>query len=487
MGSKSLIKSTGLVSILTILSRLLGFVRDHVVARAFGAGLITDIFFVAFRIPNLLRSLVAEGALTSAFVPIFSDDEHASSNTAEQTFAAALSCLLILTTSLTLAGILTAPLLVRLMGAGFSDNPESLQLGVDLSRIMLPYIICISFVALCNGALNVRNIYGSSPLSQTIMNVCMIFGGLGALWTDSQLGIYFLAVSVLMGGLAQVLFQIPYLKRAKIPLTISLQPFTPSVRKMLLLMIPAIFGAAVYQVSIFMTTLLASLLPDGSISYLQFADRLSQLPIGIFSIALGSVLLPMLSRSASTQNWTSYGNYLNLSLSLVSLVMIPIACGMFYYSDELVRLVFESGRFTAGDSLQTSNALKVMCLALWSSSCVSMLMRAFIATKDTLTPSLIGVITLVANFALSLGLMGDIQSKDSLSVIRFVQAIQQVVQAYFPTGNFAHVGLAFASTIASFLSVLILVGMLSKRSIPLDLGGFLRATAGSLLASACML
>lgn len=450
-----LLKNTGIVGSLTILSRLLGFLRDHVIARVFGANLVTDIFFVAFRIPNLLRSLVAEGALTSAFVPVFSDESHISDQAAQDTFKATTTFLILATSFLSIAGILFTEELIAVIGAGFSTDLNSLYLASQLSSIMLPYIVGISIVALCNGALNVKGIYGSAPISQIIMNLCMTAGALASIWAQPENAIFVLAWSVLIGGFVQVVVQVPFLRRAGLKLRITLHPVTPSVLRILKLMLPAILGAAVYQVTIFIMTLFASLLPEGSVSYLQYADRIAQLPIGVFSIALASVLLPSLSKAASQKKWDEYSQQLSFALSITSLFMIPVSVGIYLYSQELTDLVFLSGKFGSVASLQTANAVRVTCFSLWATSCLSMLMRGFIARKDTLTPSLLGCLSLFCSGVLAILLMGAPEKGTDTIFAEIILSIRIYFSGFGISFDLNHLGLLWATAFSSFVSFII--------------------------------
>ena len=321
----SMVRGTGIVGSLTLVSRVLGFVRDMLVARLFGSGLYADTFFVAFRIPNLLRSLVAEGALTSAFVPVFASELKQGKEEAQSAFSSVMGLLLLTTALLSVVGIYLASTIVAFFAPGFGVGTEKFELCVLLTQVMLPYIMFVSVIALLNGALNSVKIFGSSALAQVVMNVVLILGAWAAMYLESRAGVIALAVSVMVGGAAHLVAQVPALSRSGFSLAPSLHVFTPVTRQLLKLMLPAVVGATVYQLTIFLNTVMASLLREGSVSWLFYADRLTQLPIGIFSIALASVLLPTLSQAHVEKNRELFVKNLIDAVRYTSFFMIPLA------------------------------------------------------------------------------------------------------------------------------------------------------------------
>ncbi|MBW2085623.1 MAG: murein biosynthesis integral membrane protein MurJ, partial [Deltaproteobacteria bacterium] len=289
-------RAAWVVSSATLLSRVFGFVRDMVVAYFFGTGLFADAFFVAFRIPNLLRRLVAEGALTVSFIPIFT--EYLTTRSRDEAFALARATLTFLSIGLvvlSILGVVLAPWIVRIFAPGFTAVPDKFALTVLLTRILFPYIFFIGLVALAMGLLNALGRFAAPALAPVLLNLSMIASIL-LLKDYFDPPILALAVGVLIGGLLQVLLQLPYLIKEGSLLGFSFNFGHPGLRQIGLLMAPAAFGAAVYQFSVFISTLLASFLPEGSISALYYADRLVQFPLGIFAIALGSAVLPSMSR-----------------------------------------------------------------------------------------------------------------------------------------------------------------------------------------------
>jgi putative peptidoglycan lipid II flippase len=485
-----LLRGTAIVSVLTLLSRLLGFVRDLLVARLLGASLFADAFFVAFRIPNLLRSFVAEGALTSAFTPVFSQALTRGKEHANDSFKRIAGFLIAITSLITAAIILFAVPLVDLLAPGYRAEPGKFELCVKLTRIMAPYIICVSLIAMLNAALNTLKVFGASAWAQVIMNVTLIIGALIAIPYAPETATTILAISVLIGGLVQIFSQIPACRRSALPLTPSFAVASREVKEVTRLMIPATLGASIYQITIFIATLLASLLPSGSVSWLFYADRVAQFPIGIFSIALASVLLPALSTASANSDQDSFNRGISNSLRYTSFCVIPMAAGIWALATPITQLLFERGAFTAESTIKTSQALRALAWGLWASSCYSMLVRAFIARRDTITPSLIGLAALIINICASLLLMGPItNTPQATRLVSALAAIQSSLTTTFSalTDNLGHIGLALASSISAFAS-LILVIILFTRSIgsfPWDT--FVNSTIRSTLAALAMI
>ena len=460
-----LFRGTAIVSALTLLSRLLGFVRDLLVARLLGASIFADAFFVAFRIPNLLRSFVAEGALTSAFTPVFSSSMTKGKESAAHTLARITGFLILLTTILTLLMIGFAPEIVGILAPGFSADPEKLDLCIRLTRIMAPYIACVSLVAMLNAALNTLGIFGTSAWAQVIMNLVLIVGALVAIPADLTSATVILASSVLVGGLVQIVAQIPACKRNGLSLLPSLRIWSGDVFEVVRLMIPATIGASIYQITIFIATLLASLLPTGSVSWLFYADRVAQFPIGVFSIALASVLLPALANASANADTDAFHKRISDSLRFTSFCIIPMAAGIWTLALPITQLLFQRGEFSLESSIKTAQALRALSLGLWASSCHSMLVRAFIARKDTITPTAIGICSLIINLVAALLLVGPLSPAETTQrLVASVVNLQTSLRYLIPWhASFGHVGLALASSIAAFGSLLLVVALFAVR------------------------
>ncbi|HHC24287.1 MAG TPA: murein biosynthesis integral membrane protein MurJ, partial [Desulfobacterales bacterium] len=321
-------KAAGVVGAATFLSRIFGFVRDVVIAWFFGAGLSSDAFFVAFRIPNLLRRLFAEGSLSIAFIPVFT--EYLTHHGKEEAFHLARSAMRLLSIILVITavlGVLLAPLIILMIAPGFTDSPEKYSLTVLLTRIMFPYIFFICLVALCMGILNVLGHFAAPALAPVCLNIAIIFSAffISPYMADPVTG---LAIGVLIGGALQLTLQLPFLIRKGFYFWEKAVIFHPGVKKIGILMLPAIFGASVYQLNILVGTLLASLLPEGSVSYLYYADRLVQFPLGIFAIATATAVLPSLSRQAAAKDFDALGNTFAHAMKLVFFITVPSMAGL---------------------------------------------------------------------------------------------------------------------------------------------------------------
>src|SRR5512136_1328741 len=293
------VRAAGVVGMATMLSRVFGFLRDMIVAGLFGAGLTTDAFFVAFRIPNLLRRLLAEGSLTVSFVPVFT--EYLRNKTREEALELAditFTALSIILVAVSLLGVLFSPLIVTVMAPGFARMPAQYELAVFLTRLMFPYILLISLVALCMGILNSLRHFAAPALSPVVLNVAMILAAL-TLRGFFREPVVALAVGVMAGGVLQLAMQWPFLVRMGVRLKPNFNFHHPGIRRIGILLVPAAFGAAIYQINIFISTILASLLASGSVSYLYYADRVVELPLGVFAIAIGTATLPSSSEQAT--------------------------------------------------------------------------------------------------------------------------------------------------------------------------------------------
>jgi putative peptidoglycan lipid II flippase len=481
-----LIKGTGLVSLLTIISRILGFVRDHVMARFLGAGILTDVFFVAYRIPNLLRNLLAEGALNSAFLPAFAQEHSKSDLHAQEFLKSMFSILLILGTSVSLLGILFSEEIISLIGAGFNTNPEAQKLCIQLTKVMFPYILFVSFIALLNSALLSYRVYGASALAQIFMNIVFIIAAFFSQWFTQENALFVLAYGVLVGGIVQIVIQLPMLHKAGLRIAFSKKIVTKSTKVVFLLFIPAFIGAAVNQLITFMNTMLASSLPSGSISWLHYADRISQLPTGIFAVALSSVLFPSFSIDIANKNFDNFTRSFGNGLRYLSFVMIPASFGIFFMAEPLIKFFFESGRFLPNDTHQAALALKAMAIGLWTSSCLSLTVRAFHSFKDMLTPCFISLATLFFGFYASLALMGPIQQAEHSKVLVALKNQQNLIYAIFPSSpNLGHIGLASSWSIMSSLSFVVLLYFLNKKH-SINLKIFLSSSIKASLASIAM-
>lgn len=456
----SIAKATGSVAILTLVSRILGLGREALLANVFGAGMYSDAFFVAFRIPNLLRRFVAEGSLSTAFVPIFSEELHTSKEKAKASFAAVLSFSLLVTGIFTVLGLIYSDEITLFFAPGFGDSPEKLSVAADMLQIMFPYIIFVSLLAVASGVLNTLGYFAIPAGSQAILNVVMIFFLL-FLNDLTDPPIKGQAWSVTIGGLLAFLPLLIPLHQSGFLVGLG-NPFrNPSVRKVLTLMIPSVLSSSLYQVMIFVNTFLASTLEEGSVSWLYYADRLFQFPLGVFSLALATAMLPALSRSAASGDNNKMQAQLSDALIWVSLITIPATAGLIMLAEPVIRLIYERGAFDSYQTAQTTSALVCFSIGLWPISLQSIVVRAFFAKKDTLTPTIVTSITLSTNVLLAIALMGtpvgNYASKWGQLYYRICDAI-----TIYPL---AHSGLALAGSISTAAATIALSLLLPRVSV----------------------
>ncbi len=431
------LKSASVVSAMTLFSRILGYVRDMVVAGVFGAGAATDAFFIAFRIPNFLRRLFAEGSFSTAFVPIFADYRANQSPEALKRLvdrvASTLLGILMMVIGL---GILAAPLWVLLFAGGYVDRPAQFWLTVDLLRLMFPYLLFISLTALAGGILNSCGKFAIPAFTPALLNLSMIGAALYLAPLCNQ-PIYALAWGVLIAGVAQLAFQLPFLWR--LGLFPRLEPAWGSVEvhRVFSLMLPTLFGASVTQIGLLINTLLASLLVTGSVSWLYYADRLLEFPQGLLGAALGTVLLPQLSRHAARQDQEQFRRTLDWGLRMGLLLGLPAAIGLGLLAEPLLAALFQRGAFTANDVHQSALALTAYSLGLLPFVLIKVLAAGFFAQQDTKTPVKVGLIALAVNVGSSALL---IQS-------------------------FAHTGLALATSMGALVNAVLLLTLLCRQGI----------------------
>lgn len=456
--NKQVVKAAGVVGAATLLSRILGFLRDVVIAGFFGAGMGADAFFVAFRIPNLLRRLFAEGSLSIAFIPVFTEQLSGDGQAAAFGMArSALRLLLLTLIIVSLAGILAAPWLIRVIAPGFSDSPEKFALTVLLTRIMFPYVIFICLVALCMGILNVLGHFAAPALAPVMLNIGMIASVyvISPFFGQPVIG---LAIGVLIGGFLQLSLQVPFLIRYGFYFWHPAKCYHPGLKKILKLMGPSVFGAAVYQVNILVGTLLASLLPQGSVSYLYYADRLVQFPLGIFAISMATAVLPSLSRQAAAQDMAAFRETFSHGMKLVFFITIPAMVGLMVLREPIVGLLFQRGAFDRQTTLSTASALLYYSAGLWAFSAVRIVVSCFYALSDTVTPVRMATLSILANIVLGIVLMPFM----------------------------AHNGLALATSLASMINLTLLLAALRKRLGSVDWAAIMGSVGKSLTGGIAM-
>jgi len=381
----------------TLLSRILGFFRDMVIANFFGAGMAADAFFVAFRIPNLWRRLVGEGSLTISFIPVYT--EYLTQRSEEETrkvthvaFTIAGVILLILT----VLGILFSPILIRIVAPGFIQIPEKFELTVTLNKIIFPYLFFMGLFALCMGILNSYRHFFAPAIAPIFLNISIIVS-VFLFYHVFNVPVMTLALGVLAGGVIQFLFQIPFLWKRGITFRFNFDFRNPAIKRIGLLMIPGLIGSAVYQINVFVDTIFASFLPSGSVSYLFFADRLMEFPLGIFAIAIGMASLPSLSRLASQGKTEELKETLSFTFRLVSFISIPAMVGLIALKTPIINLLFQRGLFDYSATEKTAFALLFYSVGLWAIAGSRTIVPAFYSLQDTWTPLKIALICLGAN------------------------------------------------------------------------------------------
>jgi putative peptidoglycan lipid II flippase len=420
------------------LSRILGFLRDLVIARMFGADAATDAFFVAFKIPNFLRRLFAEGAFSVAFVPVLSEYRSRRPRVELKEFidrmAGTFGLVLLLTT---LAGVLAAPLLIVLFAPGFvTEDDDKYQLAVEMLYLTFPYIFFISLTAFAGSILNAHNRFGIPAFTPVLLNLSLIGC---ALWLSPQMDqpITALAWGVLIAGVAQLLFQLPFLGRLKLLPKPRVAFKDRGVIKVLRLMVPALFGVSVSQINLLLDTLIASFLVSGSISWLYYSDRLLEFPVGLLGVAIGTVILPNLSRKHAEQSLDEYSATLDWAIRMMVLFGVPAAAGLLLLAGPMLTTLFYSQAFNAEDVFKSSLSLIAYAPGLMAIILIKVLAPGFYAQQDTRTPVKIGIIAMVTNMVFNIILV-------------------------FPL---AHAGLALATTLSSALNAYLLYRGLRRSGI----------------------
>jgi putative peptidoglycan lipid II flippase len=398
----NLLRALVTVSGLTLVSRILGFARDFIIARAFGAGVATDAFFVAFRLPNLLRRLFAEGAFSQAFVPVLAAHKNTTSAEEVRGIIDRTATLLFLALVVTAAiGMVLAPAVVYISAPGFAKDPGKFGLTVTMLRITFPYIAFISLVALAAGILNTWNRFSVPAFTPSLLNVAFI---VGALFFADRFDppVLVLAWAVFAGGVLQLAFQVPYLYRMGLLPRWRLDLKHPAVRRILKLMGPAAFGVSISQISLLINTIFASFLVTGSVSWLYYADRLMEFPSGMLGVALGTIILPSLSKYHADAQHEEYARLLDWGLRLTVLLAVPSAVALAVLALPLITALFHYGRFSAEDAWMTRQALMAYSVGLTGIILVKILAPGFYARQNITTPVKIGIFTLVMTQAMNL-------------------------------------------------------------------------------------
>ena len=441
----------------TMASRVVGFVRDVIIAHAFGTGAGVDAFFVAFRIPNFLRRLFAEGAFAQAFVPVLGAYRTQRGIEDVRDLVSHVSGALVgVLAVVTVAGVVAAPVLIMVFAPGFLADPAKYALAVEMVRITFPYVFFISLVAFAGGILNTWGRFAVPALTPVLLNLSLIGA---ALWLAPVLDIPVIALAwgVLAAGIVQLAFQFPFLAALGMLVWPRLRRAHDGVARVIALILPALFGVSVSQINLLVDTIIASFLVTGSVSWLYFSDRMVEFPLGVFGIALVTVILPHLSRQHASASPESFSDTLDWSLRLVVLVATPAAVGLGVLAAPILTTLFQYGQFSAHDVDMAARSLLAFAFGLLAFVAVKVLATGYFSRQDTRTPVRVGIVAMLSNIVLNLALVVPL----------------------------AHAGLALATTLSAFLNAgLLLRGLIARgvyRPLP-GWGGFIvRVAAGNLL------
>jgi len=436
---------------MTMVSRVFGLLRDVVISSVFGANAATDAFWVAFRIPNFMRRLFAEGSFTTAFVPVFTEIKETRSHQDVKALvsrtAGTLGSVLLVIVGV---GMIFAPQVALVFSPGAVDQPQKFALTVELLRLTFPFLLFVSMTALAGGALNSFHRFGMPALAPVILNLCMIAG---ALWLSPLLQTPILALgwAILFGGVVQLLFLLPQLARLDL---LSLPRWGwghPDVRKVMRLMVPTLFGSSVAQINLLLDTVIASLLVAGSQTWLSQADRFLELPLGVFGIALGTVILPTLSRHHVNTDHDGFSKALDWGLRTTLMIAVPAMLGLMLLSVPLVATLFQHGQFTAFDTRMAALSVFGLSFGLPAFALVKVVLPAFYARQDTKTPVRAGVASLVANMLFNvifLAILYHLWVPAELQHGSIWTALSKVPGLHFALG--------LASAVASYLNLALL-------------------------------
>lgn len=458
---RSLLRSTSVVSGMTLISRVLGFVRDMVLAALFGAGAGMDAFLVAFKIPNFMRRLFAEGAFAQAFVPVVSATRSQRGDAAVRELirvvAGTLGIVLVI---ITVIGVLAAPGLIGIFAVGFLDDPVKFAMASDMLRLTFPYLMLISLTALCAGVLNTYGRFAVPAFAPVLLNVCLIT----AAWLYAP-SVHALAAAVLIAGVIQLAFHLPSMAGLGLFVRPRIDFKHSQVRRVLRTMVPIMFGSSVAQINLLLDTILASLLVTGSISWLYFSDRLMEFPLGVFTIAIATVILPRLAARHAKGDAVGFGSTLDWALRLLMVIGLPAALGLFLLAGPLIATLFQHDAFTAQDTLMARASLMAYSLGFLGFSLVKVLTPGFYAREDARTPVRCGVIALSCTMLLN---------------ILLVAALWWLK---FPA---IHAGLALGTSIGAFINAGLLWRYLRRDGVLVFRAGSGRLALQTLFALAVM-
>lgn len=425
-----LMKSTGIISLATATSRVLGFIRDILFARLFGTNIFAQAFVVAFRLPNMLRDMIGEGATDAALVPILSEYQH--TRTQEEYWEVArviLNLMLTVLVTLSAIGVIFAPIFVRVMAPGFLADPEKFNVTVSLTRMMFPYILLVGIVAYAKGVLNSFHYFTTPAFSPVVLNVTMI---LALLVLCPLIGVKGMVLGVLLGGVLEVVIQLPPLKARGFRIEKTFRLVHPIATRIGKLLMPRALGSAVYQLSVLVDTVLASLagvVGAGGVAALYYSNRLVQLPLAVFGVALATAALPRMSKEVAANDLEKLRATISFSLRTVFTIMVPAAAGLMVLADPLVRILFQRGEFTAYSTAITANALFFYTFGLFAYAGIKILVSAYYSMGDTRTPVKTASLALMVNLILNLILMWPLKI-GGLALATSIAATTNLVMLY---------------------------------------------------------
>lgn len=440
---------------MTLISRIMGFARDMVLAYFFGTQAGMDAFLVAFRIPNFMRRLFAEGAFSQAFVPVLAEYQKTRTVSEVRQFLARVAGSMGLVLSIvTVIGVLAAPFIVAIFAPGFGYHSERTVLATEMLRLTFPFLMLVSLTAMCGAMLNTYGYFGVPAFTPVLLNICMI---LAALYLSPHLStpVVALAWGVLIAGIVQFLFQLPFLRHRGLLVKPEVVFNDAGVKQVLKLMLPALFGVSIAQLNLMVDSIFASFLQEGSVSWLYFTDRLTDFPLGVFGVAIATVILPHLSRRHASQHTHQFSRSLDWGLRLLLLIGTPSAVGLAIFSMPLIATSFAYGHFSAHDLLQTQKSLITLAIGIPAFMMVKILASGFYARQDIKTPVKVGAIAMIVNTLLCAALIIPL----------------------------AHAGLTLASSIAGYLNCGVLLGLLVRRGLFKPLPGWGWFLAKLLLAN----
>src|SRR3989338_5501396 len=456
--SQKLVKSTSMVAVFTLLSRIMGFARDIILASIFGAGELFDAFVVAFRLPNFLRRLFGEGAFSQAFVPILAEQRATQSSETVQAFVDHVAgTLAIIVSVVVIAAEIFSPVLIMIFAPGFIHDPARYLLAQHMIRIMFPYLLLIVLTALAGAILNTFGVFAAPAFTPVLLNIALI--GVALLWAPhTHNPIYALAWGVIIGGFAQLFIQIPFLKKINLVPRLKWGFRDPGVIRVMKRMLPALFGVSVAQIGLLIDNVFASFLPQGSISWLYYSDRLIYFPLGIIGVALATVVMPYLSRNHAEKDEKIFSATLDWALRCTLFIGLPSAVGLFVLSGPILSTLIHYGKFNGFDVVMTAKSLSAFAVGLPAFMLIKILASAFYSRQNIKTPVKVGVYAMITNIILNAALI-------------------------FPL---KHAGLALATSLSSVLNAGLLWILLSKNGIFHAGSQWRKATVQLILANGVM-